>query len=56
MNGKGDTVSLAYEEYRTMKARIELLETLSEADDDVKHDRMAAVEDTFNDLRMLLKG
>ncbi len=56
VNGRGDTVSLAFEEYRRMKARIELLEILSEADDDVKHGRVAPVEDTFNDLRQLLKG
>jgi len=56
VNGRGDTVSLAYEEYRRMKARIELLELLSEADDDVKNGRVAPIEDTFNDLRNLLKG
>ena len=56
VNGRGDTVSLSYEEYRRMKARIELLELLSEADDDVKHGRTAPVEDTFKDLRDLLKG
>ncbi|MCM1257070.1 MAG: type II toxin-antitoxin system Phd/YefM family antitoxin [Roseburia sp.] len=31
VNGRGDTVSLAYEEYKRMKARIELLEIFSEA-------------------------
>ena len=56
VNGRGDTVSLSYEEYQRMKARIELLELLSEADDDVKHGRGAPVEDTFSDLRNILKG
>ena len=56
VNGRGDTVSLSYEEYRRMKARIELLELLSEADDDVKHGRVAPIEDTFRDLRDLLNG
>ena len=56
VNGRGDTVSLAYEEYQRMKARIELLELLSEADDDVKNGRVAPVEDTFRDLREMLKG
>lgn len=56
VNGRGDTVSLSYEEYRRMKARIELLELLSEADDDVKHGRVAPIEDTFSDLRNQLKG
>ena len=56
VNGRGDTVSIAYEEYRRMKARIELLELLSEADENVKQGRVAPVEDTFRDLRTLLKG
>ena len=56
VNGRADTVSLAYENYQRMKARIDLLELLSEADDDVKQGRVAPVEDTFHDLRNLLKG
>lgn len=56
VNGRADTVSMAYEEYRRMKTRIELLELLSEADDDVKYGRVAPIEDTFRDLRNLLKG
>ena len=56
VNGRGDTVSMAYEEYQRMKARIELLELLSEADVDVKNGRVAPIEDTFRDLRQLLKG
>ena len=35
VNGRGDTVSLAYEEYKRMNSRIELLEVLAEAEDDV---------------------
>ena len=56
VNGRGDTVSLAYEEYRRMKARIELLELLSEAENDVKNGRAAPMEDTFQELRKLLNG
>ena len=56
VNGRGDTVSIAYEEYRRLRARIELLEILAEADEDVKHGRVAPIEDTFNDLRKILKG
>ena len=29
VNGRGDTVALSYEEYKNMKARIELLEVLA---------------------------
>ncbi len=55
VNGRGDTVSLGYEEYRRMKSRIELLEILAEAEDDVNNNRVAPIQDTFDDLRKLLK-
>ena len=54
VNGRGDTVSIAYEEYRRMRARIELLEILAESDEDVKFGRIAPVQETFNDLRKML--
>ena len=55
VNGRGDTVSLSYEEYKRMKARLELLEILAEADEDVKNGRVAPIHDTFDDLRNILK-
>ena len=55
VNGRGDTVSMAYEEYKRMKARIELLEILAEAEDDVKNGRVAPVDETFDSLRNLLQ-
>lgn len=55
VNGRGDTVSLAYEEYKQMKARIELLEMLAEAENDVKNGKVAPVSETFNDLRNILQ-
>lgn len=55
VNGRGDTVSLAYEEYNRMKARIELLELLAEAEEDVSVGRTAPMEDTFSNLRAILK-
>lgn len=55
VNGRGDTVSLSYEEYNRMKARIELLEILTEAEDDVRHGRVAEMSSTFNDLRQMLQ-
>ena len=53
VNGRGDTVSLSYEEYKRMKSRIELLEILTEAEDDVKNGRVAPVRETFDDLRQM---
>ena len=55
VNGRGDTVSLSYEEYKRMKARIELLEILAEAEEDVTAGRVAPMEDTFSSLRAMLK-
>ena len=54
VNGRGDTVSIAYEEYRRMRARIELLEILAESEEDVKFGRVAPVQETLDDLRLLL--
>lgn len=55
VNGRGDTVTLSYEEYKRMKARIELLEILAEAEEDVSEGRVAPMKDTFSDLRAILK-
>ena len=55
VNGRGDTVSLSYEEYKRMKARIELLEILAESEEDLLHGRVAPIRDTFDDLRRQLK-
>ena len=55
VNGRGDTVALSYEEYKNMNARIELLEVLAEAEDDVKNGRVAPITETFDDLRKMLQ-
>lgn len=55
VNGRGDTVTIGYEEYKRMKARIELLEFLAEAEEDVTSGRVAPLNDTFDDLRDILK-
>lgn len=55
VNGRGDTVSLGYEEYNRMKARIEMLEILAEAEEDVNAGRVAPMKDTFSNLRAILK-
>ena len=41
--------------YKNMKARIELLEVLAEAEDDVKNSRVAPITETFDDLRKMLQ-
>ena len=49
-------VSLSYDEYKSMKSRIELLELLAESDEYVANGRVSPIQDTFNDLRAMLKG
>ena len=55
VNGRGDTVSMSYEEYKNIKSRIELLEILTEAEDDFKNGSLAPIGDTFDELRALLQ-
>ena len=55
VNGRGDTVSISYEEYQNMRARIELLELLAQGEDDVKNGRLAPITETFDDLRKQLQ-
>ena len=56
VNGRGDTVSLGYQQYQEMKARLELLEILGEAEQDVAAGRIAPIKDTFAALRAELSG
>ena len=51
VNGREDTVLLGYEQYQRMKARIELLETLGEAEGDVRRGRVASMQKSFDALR-----
>lgn len=55
VNERSDTASLVYDENKRMKLRIEMLEMLSEAEDDVKSGRFAPVSGTFDDLRKILQ-
>ena len=55
VNGRGDTVSLSYEMYKHMKARMELLEMLAKAEEDVVNGRVSPIKDTFDELRKQLR-
>ena len=50
VNGRGDTVLLGLTEYKQMRAELELLRTLSEAEEDVRAVRVAPIEDTFGGI------
>lgn len=51
VNGRGDTALLGLQDYYQMKSELELLRTLSEAEEDVVNGRIAPIQDTFNDIR-----
>jgi prevent-host-death family protein len=56
VNGRGDTVLIGLTEFEQMKAELELLRTLAEADDDVRNGRVAPMRDTFDSIRKALKA
>ena len=51
VNGRGDTAILGLQDYYQMKAELELLRTLAEAEEDVKNGRVASIQDTFGNIR-----
>ena len=55
VNGKGDTVSMSYEEYQRMKVKLEMLEILARSEEDVANGRGAPIKETFSDIRKRLE-
>lgn len=54
VNGRGDTAVLSLQDYYQMKAELELIRTLVDAEDDVKNGRIGSMQDSFDDLRASL--
>ena len=54
VNGHEDTVLMGHAQYGKMKAELELLKTLTEAQDDVDNQRTAPMQSTFEDIRRSL--
>lgn len=54
VNGRGDTAILGLHDYYQMKSELELLRTLSEAEQDVINGKVAPIQDTFDDIRKSL--
>ena len=54
VNGRGDTAVMGLQDYYQMKAELELLRTLAEAEEDVANGRVAPMQDTFDDIREML--
>lgn len=51
VNGRGDTAILGLQAYKQMKAELELLRTLAEADDDVQNGRIGSFDESVDVLR-----
>ncbi len=56
VNGRGDTAVLGYQDFCQMKAELELLRNLAEAEEDVRAGRVAPMKDTFGDIRAALEA
>jgi len=54
VNGRGDTALLGLQDYYQIKAELDLLRTLAEAEDDVINGRVAPIEDSIENIRATL--
>ena len=54
VNGRGDTVLLNMAQYSQMKAELDLLRMLSEAEADVREGRLAMAQQSFDSVRASL--
>lgn len=54
VNGRGDTAIMGLQDYYQMKAELELLRTLADAENDVAEGRIAPMQNTFDDIRQSL--
>ena len=50
VNGRGDTVSIGYQQYKNMKAKLELLEMLDDGERDYLEGRTSPQKDVFERL------
>lgn len=54
VNGRGDTAVLGLQDYKQMRAELELLKTLADAEEDVANGRISSMQNSFDDLRQSL--
>ena len=54
VNGRGDTVLMSMDDFQQRQTELELLRTLTDAEEDVSTGRVAPIEDTFSDIRRRL--
>ncbi len=51
VNGRGDTAVVGLQDFKQMKAELELLRTLAESEDDVQNGRLGSMQESFDNLR-----
>ena len=54
VNGRGDTAVINLNEYYRMKAELELLKNLAEAEEDAATGQVGLMTETFDDIRKAL--
>lgn len=54
VNGRGDTVSLGYNTYNSLKAKITVLSSIVNGQADIIEGRTKPVKETFKDIRTML--
>lgn len=54
VNGRGDTAVVGLQDFYQMKAELELLRNLAEAEDDVRERRVGDMQKSFDDIRATL--
>ncbi len=54
VQGRGDTAVLGLQDYYQMKSELDLPRTLADAEDDARNERVAPIENSFNDIRTSL--
>ena len=54
VNGRGDTVSLGYNTYNSLKAKITVLASIVNGQANIIEGRTKPVEETFKDIRTML--
>ncbi|MFO8191912.1 MAG: type II toxin-antitoxin system Phd/YefM family antitoxin [Bacillota bacterium] len=54
VNGREDTAVLGLQDYKQMKAELDLLRTLAEAEDDVQNSRVDSMQESIGILRASL--
>jgi PHD/YefM family antitoxin component YafN of YafNO toxin-antitoxin module len=54
LNGREDTAVIGFQELKQLYSELELLRTLAESEDDVIHEKVAPIKETFDGIRQSL--